>query len=176
MKYISVLFFAAALAWSWQIVHGNVGVPFETHSAIQNDLARVLIATIQAQKPEATEVRMDRVWTELLTGGKVKAHFAYSYTVAPDSEGKNSENNLLATRNQVEGSGILERVVADAADASQEREDKWILKEILIQYDRVEFKEPLVVSSVRPAAQEGSSPNVPADDEASPPTPAKSEH
>ena len=79
MKYFSVIFFAAALSWTWTVIHSKPDVSFETHSGIQEKLAELIKNSILAKKPAATEIVIEKIWTEMITDERVKASFIYSY-------------------------------------------------------------------------------------------------
>lgn len=147
MKYFSVVFLAAALTWTWRVVHGTPSVSFETHSAIQEKLAELLLTTIQQQDSSLKEIQINRVWTELMTGDRIRAHFDYSYSTSPSDESGSAEKASHPTRSYLEGVGILERSPGEEKD-----EDRWVLQQIQILNDRVEFREPLVVSTAGKSA------------------------
>jgi hypothetical protein len=131
MKYLGVIAFVAALTWTWNIIHSDSPVSFETHSGIQERLASLIENTIKAKRPTASEVQIEKIWTELLSPGKVKAFFIYTFK---DSEGEPS-------RTTIKGEGLLERQAADSSGL-----DHWMLTKVKTTSDAIVFEEGLVVT------------------------------
>lgn len=131
MKYLGVIAFVAALTWTWNIIHLDSPVSFETHSGIQEKLAGLIQETIKAKRPNASEIQIDKIWTELLTPGKVKAFFVYTF--------KDSESGGTSTT--IKGEGLLERQDEDGSGL-----DHWVLTKVKTTNDSVSFDEGLVVT------------------------------
>ena len=140
MKYLSVIFFVVAMIWTWNLIHSTPAVSFETHSGIQERLAGILEETIKTKKPDSTDIKIEKIWTELLMGGRVKAHFSYSFK-SPVEGG-----TLVETK--IEGEGILDRKEDDGSGM-----DRWILSEIKTNSDSMVFDDPLVVGPNTPTEQ-----------------------
>lgn len=128
MKYIGVLVFAVALIWSWNLVHSPSQVSLETHSGIQQKLAELIYETIKTKKPNAQQIKIDRVWTEYVNPEKVKAFFTYSY----------QEDQVASS---IRGEGVLERQKEDASGL-----DKWSLTQVKTTNDTIVFEEGLLVT------------------------------
>lgn len=135
MKYLSALFFTVALIWTWNIVHSTPRVSFETHSGIQERMADFLRGAVKSQKPDASEVSIEKIWTENLANGKVKAHFTYSFK-SPDAPG-----STHLTLTHVSGEGLLER-----KDDDNSGYDRWSLTEIKTNNNQISFEEAELVS------------------------------
>lgn len=141
MKYLALIVFAVALAWTWNIVHKDPQVSFETHSGIQEKLAILITDTISAKKPTATDIVVENVWTEFLGEKKVKAHFLYSFK-------EPSESGLITS--QIRGETTLERQPDDGSGL-----DRWQLGRVHTTSDAIAFDDGLLVT---PGAEETSSP------------------
>lgn len=134
MKYLSLLLFIAALAWTWNLVHTESDISFETHSGIQEKLAALITDTIKARRPHATDILIEKVWTEVLSPQKVKAFFVYSFKDASEESGPVSS--------QIQGEGILERQSDDGSG-----NDRWILTKVQTSSDAIQFEEAAVIKS-----------------------------
>lgn len=132
MKYLSVVFFAVALAWTWNIVHSKAEISFETHSSIQEKLAVLIRDTVKAKRPTATEIVVDKIWTEVIAVGKVKASFIYSFKDA-------SEQGLITTK--IHGQAILDR-----KESSADGNDQWNLSQFQTSSDDIEFQDATFVT------------------------------
>jgi hypothetical protein len=154
-KIISLIVFAVALIWTWNIIHSTQAIGFETHSGIQQKLADLIKQTIMTKKPEAKDLQITRLWTESLNDNKVRAVFAYRFT-EPSDAGE-------ATEQSIEGEAILHR------EASEDQNiDKWTLQSVKTTNDYLTFSEG---STVTP-----DNPNPPPEEAAPTETPAPSTH
>lgn len=136
MKYpssiLGVIAFIVAMVSTWNVIHAESPVSFETHSGIQEKLSKLIQETIKAKKASATDIHIEKLWTEVLTGEKVKAHFVYSFH-------EQGEAGPLTTT--IKGEGLLERQPDDGSGA-----DKWSLTKVHTNSDVVVFEEGLVVT------------------------------
>jgi hypothetical protein len=136
MKYpssiLGVVAFVVAMVWSWNIIHSEATVSFETHSGIQEKLATLILETIKTKRASATDVHIDKLWTEVLSAQKMKAHFIYSFHEA-------GEAGPLTTT--IKGEGFLERQAEDGTGL-----DHWSLTKVQTTSDAVVFEEGLVVT------------------------------
>ncbi len=133
MKYLSVLVFALLLAWSWTLIHSEQRISFETHAGIQEKLAQLIQQTIISKKPAASNIRIEKIWTEPQSANDVLAHFTYSFQ-EPDTSGK-----LLT--NRIQGQGLLEKQPDDGSGL-----DHWSLKKFKTDTDSVVFEDGLHVT------------------------------
>lgn len=142
MKYFSVLVFAVLLAWTWNMIHHSQAISFETHAGIQEKLAQLIQQTVLQKKPDASNVHIQKIWTEPQSPDKVLAHFIYSFQ-EPDTGGK-----MLT--NQIQGQGLLERQADDGSGL-----DRWSLTQVKTTNDAVVFEDGLLVTpGDEPAAPE----------------------
>ena len=111
MKYLSLLLFTVALVLTWKVIHKDPEITFETHSGIQEKLAAFIVETIKVKKPQATDINIEKVWTEPTGEAQVKAFFIYSYK-------DTTEEGVITT--QIQGQGVLERQGLDESGA-----DRW---------------------------------------------------
>ncbi len=132
IKYVSLVIFAVALAWTWNVVHNTSSISFETHSGIQERLAEFIVGTIKAKRPTASEILIQKVWTEAIAANKVKAFFVYSFK-------DNSESGPVSS--QIRGEGILERQPEDGTGS-----DRWTLTKIQTNSDAIEFADATIVT------------------------------
>ena len=149
MKYLSVFAFAVLLAWTWNIIHTEHSIPFETHAGIQEKLAQLIQQTILHKKPDASHVTIQKIWTEPRGKTTVLAHFVYSFQ-EPDTNGK-------ALTNQIQGQGLLEKQPDDGSGL-----DRWSLTKVQTTSDAVTFEDGLVVTPGEEPAAPDSAVTVPA--------------
>lgn len=132
MKYVSLVLFTIALAWTWNLVHTTSDISFETHSGIQEQLAILITDTIKAKKPTASEIVVQKIWTEVLSNDKVKAFFIYSFK-------DNSETGIVSS--EIRGNGILER-----KGVTTEGNDHWVLTDVHASSDAIQFEDATIVT------------------------------
>ena len=133
MKYLSVLLFSTALIWSWFLIHSEPAVSFETHFGIQEKMGAVISEAIAKKKPTASEIKIERIWTEVIGDGKIKAHFIYSFK-------DNSEAGAVTS--QIQGEGVLERQPMDETGV-----DRWSLSHVQTTNDIIQFEDPSVITN-----------------------------
>lgn len=150
MKYLSVLFFAVALAWTWNTVHSKPNLDSETHSGIQAAMAKLVRATVMAKKPQATNFLIQKMRTEERDNGEVRVQFQYAYS-EPDSEG-------VKVTSQVAGIATLEKTSGD----------QWSLKKVQATNDVITFEKGLVITPGPEGDTGAETPEAPADGESAP--------
>jgi len=133
MKYLSLIIFVVLLAATWNMIHRDPSISFETHAGIQEKLAQLIQQTVLAKRPQATEIRIQKIWTEPQSEDRVKAHFIYSFE-EPDSEGKKITNQITAE-------GFLEKQADDGSGL-----DRWNLSKVQTTNDAVTFEDGLFVT------------------------------
>jgi len=132
MKYVSLVLFTIALIWTWTLVHSTSDISFETHSGIQEKLAVLITDTVKAKKPTASEIVIEKIWTEVISNEKVKAFFIYSFK-------DNTETGLVTS--EIRGEGILERK-GETEDGS----DHWVLTNVHASSDAIQFDDATIVT------------------------------
>ena len=132
MKYLSLLLFTVALVLTWKVIHKDPEITFETHSGIQEKLAAFIVDTIKVKKPQATDINIEKVWTEPTGEAQVKAFFIYSYK-------DTTEEGVITT--QIQGQGVLERQGLDESGA-----DRWQLTKVQTTNDSIMFEDALIVT------------------------------
>lgn len=132
MKYLSLLLFTVALVLTWKVIHKSPEITFETHSGIQEKLGVFIVDTIKSKKPGATDILIEKVWTEPVNEKQVKAFFIYSY------KDKTAEGVISTT---IQGEGILERQAPDDTGA-----DRWQLTQVQSTNDAISFDDALIVT------------------------------
>lgn len=129
MKYLSVLIFTALLVGTWSVIHSKPNLDSETHSGIQAAMAKLVIATVSAKKPQATDFLIQKMRTEERENGEVRVHFQYAYA-EPDSQGQK-------VTSQVAGIAVLEKATGD----------QWALKKVQATNDNLVFEKGLVITA-----------------------------
>lgn len=132
-KIISLIVFAAALVWTWNIIHSTQAIGFETHSGIQQKLAELIKQTIMTKKPEVKDLTITRLWTEAVNDNKVRAVFAYKFT--------EPEEGNPGTEQSIEGEAILHREASEDSAV-----DKWTLQSVKTTNDALTFSEGSTVT------------------------------
>jgi hypothetical protein len=133
MKYISIVVFGAFLVWTWSVVHNAPDLSFETHSGIQERLADLIVDTVKSKKPQASDVVIEKIWTEQEDKNKVKAFFIYSFK-------DQTEEGTITSR--IEGNGWLERQPNDGTE-----KDLWKLTKVQTNNDSIQFDEAMVITA-----------------------------
>lgn len=132
-KLMSLIVFSAALIWSWSLIHSSTAVGFETHAAIQERLADLIVESLQKKMPDAQNIRIEKLWTETLDDNKIKALFAYSFVEAGD--GREALDRII------EGEAVLHREPSDDF-----RIDPWIVQSVKTTADALNFSEGAVIT------------------------------
>lgn len=162
-KIVSLIIFAVALIWTWNIIHSSRAIGFETHSGIQQKLAELIRQTIQNKKPDSKDLVITRLWTEPLSDNKVRAIFAYKFS-EPAANGE-------ATEQSIEGEAILHR------EASEDSKlDKWTLQSVKTTNDVLTFSEgSLITPDMQTEGDEDSSTTATPETSTAPAAPAPTE-
>lgn len=137
MKYFSVIIFAALMSWTWVVINSESLIPLETHAGIQSKVGSLIEETIRAKKPQATEIAIDGVWTEMVEnshGKKIKAHFSYRFKEPTESGG--------ITESVLKGDGLLEKQNDDESGM-----EKWSLSEVKTTGDAIIFHEAIMITT-----------------------------
>ncbi|MFP5519429.1 MAG: hypothetical protein ACLGGX_05965 [Bdellovibrionia bacterium] len=132
-KIISLIIFAAALSWTWNIIHTESAVGFETHSGIQVSLAKVIVDTVAEKRPEAKNIEIIELWTEKISDTKVRAYFSYKFS-------EPSENGEMVDQ-AIKGEAVLHREPSD-----EPGKDVWILQNVETNNDSVVFNEGSLIT------------------------------
>ena len=132
MKYVSLVLFTIALIWTWNLVHTESDISFETHSGIQQKLADLITETIKTKKPSASEIVIEKIWTEVQSAEKVKAFFIYSFK-------DTTEEGVVSS--QIRGEGLLER-----KGVTSEGNDHWVLTKVQTTNDAIQFDDATIVT------------------------------
>lgn len=146
-KVLSLIVFTAALIWTWLLIHSSPAVGFETHAAIQERLAGLILESLQQKKPEAKNVEIVRLWTETLDENKIRAHFSYRFV---ETTAEQEDLDQL-----IEGEAVLHR-----EPSTDVRLDPWIVQSVKTTSDSVNFSEGTVItpnmeSEIDPTAPPG---------------------
>ena len=129
---LAIVAFTLAMVWTWNVIHAEAAVAFETHSGIQERLTTLIEDSIKTQKPSASDFSLNKIWTEVIADNKVKVTFAYTYR-------ENGEAGPVTT--SIKGEGVLERQPSDGSVF-----DRWTLTSVVANSDALVFEEGLVVT------------------------------
>jgi hypothetical protein len=146
MKYISTLIFALALAYSWNLVHREAKINFETHASIQLKLIDVIKQSVQEIKPLARDIEVLNVSTEPIDEHSVKAHFNYKFQ-EPDTE------TGELTEQKIEGEAFLRR-----NKSIDPNDDHWTMENVSTKTGTMTFKSGIVISPVAIPGEEAAVP------------------
>lgn len=123
MKFLSIIFLLAMMAWSWQGYKVQTDVPAVAHVLLQQELKSFITDYLQKNVKGLINIKFQRFWTETTTSDNIKAVFEYSFDVSDDKA------ELITT--QLTGSATL----TPLQDA-----DGWSLDRIEINNQVLEFK------------------------------------
>jgi hypothetical protein len=140
MKYLSVLLFICAMAWSWSYTHRERPITEQIHLSIQNDLKKLISEYIQKNLPNSNNLQFDRFWTESMSINKVKASFVYSFEDKTERAGN--------ARVAIEGYAVLNRAQETAESI------EWNFDELVILNDHVDYQDPLQISPASATEEE----------------------
>jgi hypothetical protein len=133
LRYLNLLILVMILGVSWGLVHRTPTISQSVHVAIQKDLKRVIQEHLNKKLPTAKNINFERMWTETLGEGQVKAHFVYAFDDQNEKVG--------STRMQIEGFAVLKH---DNSDKHPDQ-DVWNFAQFTILNNSIEFKEPIVI-------------------------------
>jgi hypothetical protein len=132
-KIVSLIVFIAALVWTWNVIHTNQAIGFETHSGIQTKLAELIKNTLNKKRPNAKNLSITKLWTEDVSDNKVRAVFAYKFI--DKSEAGDEVEQFI------EGEAVLHRELSE-----EENVDKWTLQSVKTTNDIVTFSEGSIIT------------------------------
>ncbi len=138
MKFISVVFFTAALIGTWHLVHEPRPVAESVHAGIQNDLRNIIADYIRQNRPGTEDVHFESLWTETISDRQVKAHFRYWFD---DRDQESGESAAV----HIEGSAVLNKV------DENEEVVTWSFDELSIADTKITFETPIQITA-RPGA------------------------
>jgi hypothetical protein len=135
MRYVSLVFIAVMMWWSWSVIKAPALLSEDTHIGLQDDLRRVITEYIQENLQVVADVKFEKFWTQTLKENQVKATFSYSFEDTSDKKATGG------ARIGVEGYAILNRI----KDQNSEF-DVWSLDELNVLNNRVIFKDGVLVN------------------------------
>lgn len=136
MKYISTLIFGVALAGSWNLVHRDSPINFETHASIQLKLVDVIRQSVMEIKPAAQNVEILNLATEPVNEHTVKAYFTYKFQEPEAETGELTEQTIS-------GEATLRR--NKGADPN---EDHWTMENVSTKTGEMTFKNGIVITPI----------------------------
>lgn len=133
-KIFSLLIFAALMIWTWNVIHTQSAIGFETHSGIQLRLSETIRESLLAKKPDMRDFEILRMWTENIGERKVRAFFTYRF-----KEQVNGEDLFQ----KIEGEAVLERKPSEETPGET---DIWLLQEFKTTNDSISFEQGTVIT------------------------------
>ena len=125
MKYRGLLVFAIILVWSWLLTFEESPIDLRTHTGIQTRLIEIIQNAVLQQRPEATAIRFDRMWTEAKGENQILATFSYIF-------GNNDQ--------------ITEKITGKAL-ISRMKDNNWLLDKVMISNNDLQFEKGLVIQA-----------------------------
>lgn len=129
MRYLSMLFIAGLLYWSWSVIRSPLNIPETTHIDIQEDIKLMISETIYTYLPTVQAFRFDRFWTQNIDAKTIKAVFSFSF--------ENSAESVGAARYGIEGYALLNYDNA---------KDVWNVEGPVFNNNAISFKDGLVIT------------------------------
>ena len=142
MKFISLFVFIFSLWMTWHLTYSESSTPFVVHASLQAEVERLISEFVIKQRPNATDIRFLRIWTETINPQKVKVSFEYAF-VDPMPDGE-------ATEQRLQGSAILNRM-EKTADAP----DQWSLGEVAADTQTLIFRKGVEVPTEEKKSEQG---------------------
>jgi len=137
MKILSLFFFTILLVWSWNVATRTPPVDFATHASIQNKLMEFIQNYIQQKKPNITDYKIQKIWTETVNDKEVKATFRHSFSEVIDG---------VKSVSEVESQMVLKRV-EDAVNEQGESVENWQIVKSKTTSDAIQFEDGLIITS-----------------------------
>lgn len=136
-KIISFIIFTAALIWTWNVIHSSNEISIETHAGIQSQLEVMIQQALTKNKPNITDFKIQKLWTETINKNKIKAVFSYSFA--------ESSNESARTEETIDGEAILHRQATE-----NNTEESWKVQSVKTNTGKILFSEELVVTPEEP--------------------------
>lgn len=139
-KVISLVVFVILLAWTWNLIHSDPTISFETHSIIQQKLAEIIQASVQKHRPAAKDFNLVRLWTETISPEKVSAHFTYQF-----NEGENDKS----AQQTVTGEALLNKTTSE-----ENSQENWKVEKVKTSANQIIFQEGEAIDPSKEAPAE----------------------
>lgn len=136
MKILSLFFFTVLLVWSWNVSTRVPPVDFATHASIQSKLMEFIQNYIQQKKPNITDYKIQKIWTETVNETEVKATFRHSFSETADG---------VKTTSEIESQMILKRV-DDVVNEQGESLENWQIVSSKTTSDAIQFEDGLTIT------------------------------
>ena len=133
MKFISLIFFVAAMTGTWLASHAKSAVPESVHTGIQNDLKDIIGDLLRKNAPDSKNLKFERFYTSTDSPTRVTAYFSYAF------DDRTADGELART--SIAGSATLNKTGETAAEST------WSLDELKLLDSAVDFSEPLQITA-----------------------------
>lgn len=133
-KLIGLVVFVLAFVTTWYAFNHHSDLGIDTHAGIQSKLSILIEDTIKEKRPQSSNFKLLRMYTERVDDQKVSAHFSYQFDdVLKDSENESSTEKITQ---RVAGIATLSR--SPAEDPSVQ---KWVLQSVKTGTESFDFAE-----------------------------------
>jgi hypothetical protein len=151
-KVVSFAVFVILLAWTWNLVHSEALVSFETHSIIQQRLAEIIEQSVQKHRPNAKDFNLLRLWTETVNDNQIKAFFTYRFRegtagatnsiTEPTTEATTAPTSVSPSEETISGEAVLKKTAGESAN-----QENWRVERVRTSSNQVVFEEGTVVNT-----------------------------
>lgn len=150
IKIVSFIIFTCAFIWSWFLFNAKNSVGIDVHAGIQSKLAILIENAVKKQKPNSTEFKLIKMYTEKIDDSRVIAKFSFKYADKLDEK--------EITAQILNGEAVLSRGLSENPEIQ-----KWIIQSVKSNSNQLEFREGLVISSDGKSTEDVSSEAKPAE-------------
>jgi len=133
-KLIGLVVFILAFVTTWYAFNSRSDLGIDTHAGIQSKLSILIEDTIKEKRPQSSNFKLLRMYTERVDDQKVSAHFSYEFDdVLKDTENENSSEKITQ---RVAGVATLSRSPAEDPTVQ-----KWVLQSVKTGTESFDFAE-----------------------------------
>lgn len=134
VRVLSFFMFVAAFLWTWYLFNSSNTIGVDIHAGIQSKLGVLIEETIKKSKPNSTDFRLLKIYTEKLDDNRISAKFAFQYEDLLEADEKTTQT--------LQGEAILSKGLSENPEVQ-----KWIIQSVKTNATNLEFREGLVISS-----------------------------
>lgn len=129
-KIVSLILFIFAMSWTWIQFRTPDSMNTEVHAAVQSRLQILIEDTIKNKRPNITNLKFLKMYSEKIDDNKIRAYFSYEFEDP-------SEN----TKQRFTGDAILSRGLSEDPAIK-----KWILQKVKTGQETIEFTDGLAIT------------------------------
>lgn len=158
-KIISVVLFVFTMSWTWFLFHTKSDLGIDVHAGIQSKLALLIEDTIKEKRPNSTDFKLIRMYTQKVDAQKISASFTYEFKDKLEAT-EDSTSDFVTQK--ISGTALLHRSLSEDPQIQ-----KWTLQSVQAGLENIDFKDGLTIISN--GLESSETPEVPT-------TPTESEH